>query len=247
MAHLFHGHPLLISEFNTFLPYGYQITVTQDPKDRNAHCVRVATPGGNVTDTTIVRTPSAPIVEDIQPALDYVQKIKSRFLDEPDRYRKFLDILSTRNDPALMEKEVLSLLHPPMLSSSQRRLQGDVMLRVHKLLHDAPDLMTGLWEFLGEDPIPIEELEASIEQKGIKLKQEGQSLPQKRKRKDKEKERDGSGKASSSKVRSRCSGRYSNLTPPAEAQKQTRGSQNAPPRSSLRRKQLLRTRPEASG
>jgi len=75
------------------------------------------------------------------------------------------------------------------------------MLRVHKLLHDAPDLMNGLWEFLGEDPIPIEELEASIEQRGSKQKQEGHSLPQKRKRK--EKERDGSGKASSSKVRSR--------------------------------------------
>lgn len=82
----------------------------QDPKVRNAHCVRVATPGGNITDTTIVRTPSAPLVEDIQPALDYVQKIKTRFVDEPERYRKFLDILSTRNDPVLMEKEVHSFL-----------------------------------------------------------------------------------------------------------------------------------------
>ena len=87
----------------------------QDPKARNAHCVRVATPGGNVTETPIIRTPSAPLVEDaqppiedIQPALDYVQKIKTRFVDEPERYRKFLDILSTRNDPALMEKEVRS-------------------------------------------------------------------------------------------------------------------------------------------
>jgi len=118
VAHLFHGHPLLISEFNTFLPYGYQITVMQDPKDRNAHCVRVATPGGNVTDTTIVRTSSASVIEDIQPALDYVQKIKSRFLDEPDRYRKFLDILSTRNDPVLMEKEVRSFaLYPSRFGS----------------------------------------------------------------------------------------------------------------------------------
>jgi len=90
----------------------------QDPKDRNAHCVRVATPGGNVTDTTIVRTSSAPVIEDIQPALDYVQKIKSRFLDEPDRYRKFLDILSTRNDPVLMEKEVRSfVLYPSRFGS----------------------------------------------------------------------------------------------------------------------------------
>ena len=85
----------------------------QDPKVRNAHCVRVATPGGSVTDTTIVRSPSVPLIEDIQPALDYVQKIKTRFLDEPERYRKFLDILSTRNDPVLMEKEV----HPFLVLS----------------------------------------------------------------------------------------------------------------------------------
>ena len=76
------------------------------------------------------------------------------------------------------------------------------MLRVHKLLYDAPDLMTGLWEFLGEDPVPIEELEASVDQKGSKQMQETQPLPQKRKRKDREKEKDGIGKAGSSKVRS---------------------------------------------
>jgi histone deacetylase complex regulatory component SIN3 len=45
-------------------------------------------------------------MDDIQPALDYVQKIKTRFADEPERYRKFLDILSTKNDPELVEKEV---------------------------------------------------------------------------------------------------------------------------------------------
>jgi len=72
------------------------------------------------------------------------------------------------------------------------------MLRVHKLLYDAPDLMTGLWEFLGEDPIPIEELEGSGEPKPSKQKPEMQYLPQKRKRKEK----DGSGKVRSTKVRS---------------------------------------------
>ena len=93
------------------------------------------------------------------------------------------------------------------------------MLRVHKLLYDAPDLMTGLWEFLGEDPVPIEELEASSEPKGGKVKQEPQSLPQKRKRKDKEREKDGSGKVGSSKVCSCCRGRYSILSLLAEVQK----------------------------
>lgn len=95
------------------------------------------------------------------------------------------------------------------------------MLRVHKLLHDAPDLMNGLWEFLGEDPIPIEEMEVPTEPKGSKLKQEPQSLPQKRKRKDKEREKDGGSKGVSSKVRSHYRNRYSMLTFEAEAQKQT--------------------------
>ena len=91
------------------------------------------------------------------------------------------------------------------------------MLRVHKLFHDAPDLMNGLWEFLGEDPIPIEELEASTEPKGGKLKQEPEPLPQKRKRKEKEKD----GKVASGKVRSCCRGQHTELTLMAETQKQT--------------------------
>ena len=85
----------------------------QDPKVQDANCVRVTTPGGNVTDTTIVRIPSVPLVKYIQPALDYIQRVKTRFADEPERYRKFLDILSTKNDPVLVEKEVCS---PPRLS-----------------------------------------------------------------------------------------------------------------------------------
>ena len=99
------------------------------------------------------------------------------------------------------------------------------MLRVHKLFYDAPDLMNGLWEFLGEDPIPIEELEASAEPKGSKLKQEPQSLPQKRKRKDKERGKDGKGIPG--KV-SCCRGQHPELTLIAEAQEQTRRSPNAP-------------------
>ena len=33
----------------------------------------------------------------MQPALDYVQKIKARYADEPDRYKKFLEILSEKD------------------------------------------------------------------------------------------------------------------------------------------------------
>ena len=90
----------------------------QDRKILNAHPVRVATPGGNVGDIATVRSPSLPLFEEIRPALDYVQKIKTRYLDEPERYRKFLNILSTRNDPVLVKKEV-------------RPFSGSTLLKLH--------------------------------------------------------------------------------------------------------------------
>ena len=95
------------------------------------------------------------------------------------------------------------------------------MLRVHKLLHDAPDLMNGLWEFLGEDPVPIEQMEALSEPKGSKLKQEPQPIPQKRKRREKEREKDGSGKGISGKVCHLVQKRRAWLTPMLAAQRQT--------------------------
>lgn len=71
------------------------------------------------------------------------------------------------------------------------------MLRVHKLFHDAPDLMVALWEFLDEEPVPIEELEGSIKPKESELKEEPRYFLRKRKPKE---EKDRSSQVSSSKV-----------------------------------------------
>jgi paired amphipathic helix protein Sin3a len=47
---LFHGNPLLIQGFNTFLPQGYRIDVSADPHDPNT--IKVTTPMGTTTQTT---------------------------------------------------------------------------------------------------------------------------------------------------------------------------------------------------
>jgi len=47
---LFHGNPLLIQGFNTFLPQGYRIDVSADPLDPNT--IKVTTPMGTTTQTT---------------------------------------------------------------------------------------------------------------------------------------------------------------------------------------------------
>lgn len=47
---LFHGNPLLIHGFNTFLPPGYRIDLSSDP--RNLNTITVTTPMGTTTQTT---------------------------------------------------------------------------------------------------------------------------------------------------------------------------------------------------
>ncbi len=50
VSRLFHGNPVLIQGFNTFLPVGYRIEVSLDPADPNT--ITVTTPTGTVTQST---------------------------------------------------------------------------------------------------------------------------------------------------------------------------------------------------
>ena len=47
-------------------------------------------------------------------------------------------------------------------------MHGDVIFQLRNLFHDAPDLMDGLWEFLGEEPIPVEEPKAPVKPRETK-------------------------------------------------------------------------------
>ena len=93
------------------------------------------------------------------------------------------------------------------------------MLRLHKVLHDVPDLMAELWEFFGEEPIPIEELEASVKPKGSKAQEE----------------EDKSSQVRPSGVRSCRWGRNLKLILMAEAQARTSDPPDTPSRNPLRR------------
>ncbi|KAI8889077.1 hypothetical protein K501DRAFT_329437 [Backusella circina FSU 941] len=67
---LFKGHPNLISGFNSFLPPGYRIECLSNDM------IKVTGP------------------LEFNHAIHYINKIKSRFLNDDDKYQQFLDILS---------------------------------------------------------------------------------------------------------------------------------------------------------
>ncbi|CEG72818.1 Putative Component of the Sin3p-Rpd3p histone deacetylase complex [Rhizopus microsporus] len=110
---LFRGHPTLISGFNTFLPPGYRIECSVDDHARDV--IKVTTPTGTTTSTsndspyyyqreptysyshqqqTIDEAARRPPIE-FNHAINYVNKIKNRFANDPDVYKRFLEILQT--------------------------------------------------------------------------------------------------------------------------------------------------------
>ncbi|OCH87472.1 hypothetical protein OBBRIDRAFT_814100 [Obba rivulosa] len=219
---LFHGNPYLIQGFNTFLPPGYRIELSTDP--RNLDTITVTTPLGTMTQSTSafgapMRLPhdsmlagpnmmsflqqppfglapppilpvglgsgsrpvtplprsvhgQSPFSEAPAPyspaqggstsaaasvlgnmgstsrtvektpagefnhAIQYLNKIKTRFADDPETYKQFLEILQT------YQKE-------------QKHLHdSQVYAQVQMLFKDAPDLMAEFRDFLPEAMAP---------------------------------------------------------------------------------------------
>ncbi|KAH7914733.1 hypothetical protein BJ138DRAFT_1170371 [Hygrophoropsis aurantiaca] len=191
---LFHGNPYLIQGFNTFLPPGYRIEMSADPRDPNV--ITVTTPMGTTTQSTnsidafrhaniLSLTngstyPPQPISRSMTPyqlsqvqgpldnfspgfqvssttaaasflgnlsnrnaidnkssgefnhAIQYLNKIKARYSNDPDTYKQFLEILQT------YQKE-------------QKHLQdSQVYVQVQVLFKDAPDLLSEFKDFLPE-------------------------------------------------------------------------------------------------
>lgn len=157
---LFRGHPNLVQGFNTFLPPGYKIECSFDPSDPTAIRVITPlgtmmthsglggslsnTQGGireswsgmqdngiyNHSDNSIsIGGKKAPV--EFNHAINYVNKIKNRFSNEPDTYKRFLEILQT------YQKE-------------QRPIQ-DVYAEVTILFKAAPDLLDDFKQFLPEN------------------------------------------------------------------------------------------------
>ncbi|EPQ60306.1 hypothetical protein GLOTRDRAFT_67792 [Gloeophyllum trabeum ATCC 11539] len=161
---LFQGNPQLIQGFNTFLPPGYRIDCSADPRDTN---ITVTTPEGVVTQSTQglpahfqpatppLYSPGIPGASttaaanflggyamnpaggapqgqesaQFRNAIEYLHKIKSRFADDTEVYKQFLEILQSH------QKE----------NGAQ---QSQVYAQVHMLFKDAPDLFEGFKDFL---------------------------------------------------------------------------------------------------
>lgn len=147
VSSLFRGHPNLIQGFNTFLPPGYRIECSLDPLDPNP--IRVTTPTGTTTRPNIsnkpyeasnikpAQTPSFPPQQqpeqdgghiEFNHAITYVNKIKTRFANQPDIYKHFLEILQTYQ--------------------REQKPIGEVYEQVTVLFANSPDLLDDFKQFL---------------------------------------------------------------------------------------------------
>lgn len=164
VSNLFRGHPNLIQGFNTFLPPGYRIECSLDPSDPNP--IRVTTPTGTTTRPNVGLAPQQqqqqqqwsaeqmlphqlqqfPADQQAQPgaggqvefnhAISYVNKIKTRFANQPDIYKQFLEILQTYQ--------------------REQKPIGEVYEQVTQLFSSSPDLLNDFKQFLpdsGNQPL----------------------------------------------------------------------------------------------
>lgn len=156
VSQLFKGHPNLIQGFNTFLPPGYRIECSLNPNDPNT--IKVHTPNGTTTmkydeswnneqteqnptppqlptQSQLVNT-SLPLPsagqdgnsDQMNHAITYVNKIKTRFANQPDIYKQFLEILQTYQ--------------------REQKPIGEVYEQVTILFANSPDLLDDFKQFL---------------------------------------------------------------------------------------------------
>ncbi|KAH9887270.1 hypothetical protein C8Q73DRAFT_713400 [Cubamyces lactineus] len=233
VSNLFHGHPSLIQGFNTFLPAGYRIETTAHP---DPNYITVTTPLGTTTQATnsafnyanaggniplapgaMPHEPEPPIVsqETLKPALDYVTKVKTKYANEPEMYRRFLSILSESSGTMQDHKDIRGMESWSVACLSAKYPQGETLRKIGTLLQDAPELMREFIQFLPDEQIQKEELarvakyEEQRKASETKSKRGGDghasssaAVPQKRKRKaaDREKEKEPPAKATANKV-----------------------------------------------
>ncbi|ODV79450.1 uncharacterized protein CANTADRAFT_51875 [Suhomyces tanzawaensis NRRL Y-17324] len=155
---LFKGHPNLIQGFNTFLPPGYRIECSLDPSDPNPIRVTTPTGtttrpnihGGSYgqrwgsesqeqQQTVGQFAHEQQVLQQQQQqngggqiefnhAISYVNKIKTRFANQPDIYKQFLEILQTYQ--------------------REQKPIGEVYEQVTVLFSNSPDLLDDFKQFL---------------------------------------------------------------------------------------------------
>uniref|UniRef100_G3P9I8 Paired amphipathic helix protein Sin3b n=1 Tax=Gasterosteus aculeatus TaxID=69293 RepID=G3P9I8_GASAC len=152
VSQLFHGHPDLVLGFNAFLPPGYRIEVPkngvaflQSPFSTQVRYSTVDTfrESQNQATTSSV-SPPAPETSPVEfdSAISYVNKIKNRFLDHPEIYRAFLEILHT------YQKEQLEVKESRGNRGSSGMTEDEVFSKVASLFKGQEDLLAEFGQFL---------------------------------------------------------------------------------------------------
>jgi paired amphipathic helix protein Sin3a len=164
VSNLFKGHPDLIVGFNTFLPPGFKIEVTKNESGATiVHTVSQfttqshQTPSSTSEDQTssrvignhpssVVAAAAAAVSIGPQPvefnqAVNYVNKIRSRFQNQPDIYKAFLEILHTYQK----EQRIIKEGGTP---ASNFLTENEVYARVSDLFKDEDDLLAEFGQFL---------------------------------------------------------------------------------------------------
>uniref|UniRef100_A0A8C1ALE1 Paired amphipathic helix protein Sin3b n=1 Tax=Cyprinus carpio carpio TaxID=630221 RepID=A0A8C1ALE1_CYPCA len=129
VSQLFHGHPDLVLGFNAFLPPGYRIEI---PK--NGMAFLQSPPSSQVG-----LFKHYPV--EFDSAISYVNKIKNRFLDNPETYRAFLEILHTYQKEQLEVKESRG-------RSTGGMTEDEVFSKVASLFKGQEDLLAEFGQFL---------------------------------------------------------------------------------------------------
>ncbi|KAF4014393.1 hypothetical protein G4228_006313 [Cervus hanglu yarkandensis] len=152
VSQLFHEHPDLIVGFNAFLPLGYRIDIPkngklniQSPLSNQENSHNHSDCAENVKQQVLYKEdkPQVPLESDsveFNNAISYVNKIKTRFLDHPEIYRSFLEILHT------YQKEQLSTKGRPFRGMSEE----EVFTEVANLFRGQEDLLSEFGQFLPE-------------------------------------------------------------------------------------------------
>ncbi|XP_043843779.1 paired amphipathic helix protein Sin3b [Dromiciops gliroides] len=152
VSQLFHEHPDLIVGFNAFLPLGYRIEIPKNGKlsiqapltsQENSHHHNDSTDDYKQQLSYKEDKHQGPLESDsveFNNAISYVNKIKTRFLDHPEIYRSFLEILHT------YQKEQLNTKGRPFRGMSEE----EVFTEVANLFRGQEDLLSEFGQFLPE-------------------------------------------------------------------------------------------------
>uniref|UniRef100_A0A8C0WZI2 Paired amphipathic helix protein Sin3b n=1 Tax=Castor canadensis TaxID=51338 RepID=A0A8C0WZI2_CASCN len=184
VSQLFHEHPDLIVGFNAFLPLGYRIDIPKNGK-LNSHSPLTGQENshnhGDCVDDFKQQLPykedkpQVPLESDsveFNNAISYVNKIKTRFLDHPEIYRSFLEILHT------YQKEQLHTKGRPFRGMSEE----EVFTEVANLFRGQEDLLSEFGQFLPEAKRSLFTGNGPCEMSSVQKSEQDKSLDHSKKR-----------------------------------------------------------------